>query len=971
MKRYTYILILSLIALATACTEKEPSDKEILEGRESESVKLAVSYASGGAAVDALSFTHSPARVELDVNVNNDDLRWNLESDRNWCTVVPDEHKGTGKVVLEIAGNESFDAREEATLTFVAGEYRGNRIKVNQSATAFIVSQPYFTAPLAGGAYNVKVTTVDGTDWNVSGNDWLSVAKGNQQSAGGYTTTVLNITPAKNSGASRYGAVELSSGNEKEKICFWQFGTELAYDTDGNIFFASDKEATLSMTAPAYTVSSVELPSFAKAELKENGDGTSTITISLDDNLSDCGEVRKVDVSIKLSNASASLVELPTLVQDYRPAHGLVTGKGLMKFAEAVANGSSTSDWEKDGVVTIIQDIDMNGITGWQGIGSQSQPFSGTFDGGGYAVVNLKNTSVGLFGYCKGATIKNVSLGKGCAVYNNDEYTDRGCLGGIVSYAAGTNISGCGMSGTLEFAGTSDVEEPSAYIGGIVGLADAASVIQRCSMGGKVIVSVPSAPDVTCYEGGIAGLCMGSLSASEVIGQVAFSSGISTARIGGIEGSIMNTAKGENNSFMGTITLGGNASDVALGGLYGSIESDRSFDTASDKSISLGNIQLNSFNASSGSFVSVGGFAGLATDGVSLSFKGYETQTNITLDAASAVLIAKYVCLGGLLGGCDPSAQVSSLSFDGIQNTGAIKIQYATSVACQVRRMWIGGVAGHINGPATFADCANKGEIGKPEGGLYCARSNGYGEISGGIAGYAHGGNVSFSGCANQANIYNSQYNNNGTTGTFEGMYTPCIAGGILGGFNYNTSLESYTLTMISCTNIREVSSYRGFTGGIVGYCYNASIKSCTNQGRLDNGTNDLSAYRGGIAGGAGNATVTESTAVCDINAKVYGSADNGSAGGVVGMARGDDPVKIDGCAYFGKLQANKMATTQPEYPGGILGCGTDNCTVSNCKYGGSVQGVEINDNNVATKRNVVGNEAGTVSGITYWNGKL
>ena len=202
-------------------------------------------------------------------------------------------------------------------------------------------------------------------------------------------------------------------------------------------------------------------------------------------------------------------------------------------------------------------------------------------------------------------------------------------------------------------------------------------------------------------------------------------------------------------------------------------------------------------------------------------------------------------------------------------------------------------------------------------------------------------------------------------------MYTPCIAGGILGGFNYNTSLESYTLTMSSCTNIREVSSYRGFTGGIVGYCYNASIKSCTNQGRLDNGTNDLSAYRGGIAGGAGNATVTESTAVCDINAKVYGSADNGSAGGVVGMARGDDPVKIDGCAYFGKLQANKMATTQPEYPGGILGCGTDNCTVSNCKYGGSVQGVEINDNNVTTKRNVVGNEAGTVSGITYWNGKL
>lgn len=966
MKQYKYLLILSLLALASACTEKEISDQEILDSREVS--QLTVSYSSGGTEVKALSFTHSSARVELDVNMNNDNLRWNLESDRSWCTVVPGEHKGSGKVILDIAANESFDAREEATLTFVAGEYRGFRMPVNQNASAFIVSQPYFTAPVGGGAYTVQVTTMAGTDWKVSGTDWLTVAKGNEVSKDGQTTTTLNITPAKNSGQSRYGAVELTSGSEKEGVWFWQFGNEFSYDADGNIFFAADKEAKLEIKAPAYTVKSVVVPSYAKAEVTENGDGTATISVSMEQNLSDCGEVRNVEVSVQLANASASTLKLPTLVQDYVPAHGLVTGKGLMAFAQAIATGGSTADWEKDGVVTIIQDIDMGQIDGWTGIGSAARPFTGTLDGGKHAVVNLK-ASNGLFNYCKGATIKNVTLGKGSSIYDNEEFFGKGCFGGIVSCAEGTTISNCGLAGTVEFAGTSENDDP-AYVGGIVGWADAASSVQGCSMSGKLTVSVPTAADAVCYEGGIAGLCLGSVSACETLGQVNFSSGVGNARVGGIQAVLSSGAKVENNSFMGTVSINGNASNVAAGGLYGYVDCDHSFDAATDKSISLGNVLVNSFYSSSSTAVFAGGFVGLAAAGINLSFKDYEVQTNISLDAASAARAVKYVCLGGILGGSDVSAALASAGFSGIKTTGSIKVKYDINVAFQVRRMWIGGIAGGINGPATFSQCTNTGVVGIPDGGLYCARSNGYCEISGGIAGYVHGGDASFSNCSNQANIYNSEYNNNGITGVSDGMYTPCVSGGILGAFNYGTTVESFKLTMNSCSNIRDVSSYRGYTGGIVGYCVNADIKSCTNQGRLDNGTNDLSAYRGGIAGAAGNATISGSTAICDVHAKVYGSADHGSAGGVLGMAVGETSVTISDCSYYGVVKSEKLATTKPEYPGGIIGCGNESCTISACRYGGTIQGVEISENNVTTKRNIIGNELGTVSGVTYWAGK-
>lgn len=973
-KHIKYLFIIALAACAWACTEEQPTDKEILDSRTPS--KLEVSYSASGSPVSALSFTHNAIRKEIDVNVNNDNLSWNLESNRDWCKVVPEEHKGTGTVTLSISANEEFDAREQATLTFVAGEFRGFRITVDQTASAFIIGQPYFLAPINGEATTAKVTTITGTAWDFNAPDWITVTKGATTDKDGLSVTTLNLTSAANGGQSRYGKVELSSGAEKDYIYVYQFGTEIEYDTDGNIFFPSGTPATLSFTAPEFMVGSIQLPSYAKGEVKENGDGTATVTITIDDNLSDCGESRQVDITLTLSNASASIVKLPTLVQDYVPAHGLVTSKGVVSFAKAVADGASTSDWERDGVVTVLQDIDMKEVAGWQGIGTAAKPFTGKFDGGGKTVTLPAGTGSGLFNYCKDATVKNVALGKGSSIYFNAEFGTKAYLGAIVSHAEGTSISDCSFSGDLEFSGSSD-EDANVYVGGIMGWGDAKSSVKSCKVNGKVLVSTSSASGLVCHLGGVAGLAEGSLTASEVSGEVRFSSAIESVLIGGIQSSLIEGATVSNNSFNGKLVLSGNAKDVALGGLYGRVDTDWTFDSNTDKSITIGEINLDSYlNDNVNTYIYAGGFIGKIQPEVALSAKGYETQTTIHLDLSNNIT-TRYICLGGFLGSCDPETAAKSVSFEDITNTGSITLMYSTtsSVGARMRHGHFGGIAGYINCGGTLKNCTNQGAIGAADtnGNSRCAASsNDYNEIIGGIVGCAKGGSLTIESCLNAAPITNLHYSNRPSTSTYDGMFSSQAAGGIIGAFSYFEADAAASITIKSCVNSNkgQVLNFRGYSGGIVGYCQNATITDCNSSGGQAAATNDNAYYRGGIAGGIRKGSIKNSWANCPISSGSGGSAEAAFSGGIAGWVKSDDVVTIENCSFFGVLKS-AVSSTKPSYPGGILGAGVENTVIKDCKYGGSIQGIDINDNNVSSKKNVIGNETGIISGtITYWNGQ-
>ena len=117
---------------------------------------------------------------------------------------------------------------------------------------------------------------------------------------------------------------------------------------------------------------------------------------------------------------------------------------------KAIANDPS-------GNYVLAADITLTGQ--WTPLGTEASPFTGTFDGGGHSIKGLTVTASrdldnsGLFGYAKGATLKNVSI-IGAKV-DGDEH-----VGILLGNAKQVNISGVMTSGIVTGRD---------HVGGIVG----------------------------------------------------------------------------------------------------------------------------------------------------------------------------------------------------------------------------------------------------------------------------------------------------------------------------------------------------------------------------------------------------------------------------------------------------------------------------------------------------------------------
>lgn len=107
-----------------------------------------------------------------------------------------------------------------------------------------------------------------------------------------------------------------------------------------------------------------------------------------------------------------------------------------------------------------MNDIDLSGVSGWTRIGSITSPFSGTFDGNGHTISNLKLSSgawTGFFGTVDGATIKNIFL-KNVTVTVTGENG-----GGLIGYILNGTVKNCAVTGSIT-GGTNN------NIGGLIGL---------------------------------------------------------------------------------------------------------------------------------------------------------------------------------------------------------------------------------------------------------------------------------------------------------------------------------------------------------------------------------------------------------------------------------------------------------------------------------------------------------------------
>ena len=171
-----------------------------------------------------------------------------------------------------------------------------------------------------------------------------------------------------------------------------------------------------------------------------------------------------------------------TVSEDGR-TYNVYTDEGLRNVAKLVNEEGKTD-------INITLDTDLTLTGEWTPIGTESQPYTGTFDGNNYTItgltVNQTRNYVGLIG-CIGSdgTVKNVKL-------ENVNITGDGYfVGGVAGTNYGT-IENCSVDGTL----TNYVQ----YLGGVVG--DNYGSIIGCSSSGTITGTGPNV-------GGIGGQSVG------------------------------------------------------------------------------------------------------------------------------------------------------------------------------------------------------------------------------------------------------------------------------------------------------------------------------------------------------------------------------------------------------------------------------------------------------------------------------
>lgn len=184
----------------------------------------------------------------------------------------------------------------------------------------------------------------------------------------------------------------------------------------------------------------------------------------------------------------------------------------------------TAADFESGGIC-------YNGGKGFLPIGtSANKPFSGTFDGQGFAIRGLAFDQTlsyaGLFGYTVGV-VRNVTV-EDCHMVSTVSSYDLVYVGGVAGYNKGT-ITNCYVSGTVQAISGSHFN--NAYGGGIAGYCEKGT-IQNCRTTCNLLATTISfTPYHDFFVGGIAGYAKGS-----TIADCTATGTMSADRVGGLIG---------------------------------------------------------------------------------------------------------------------------------------------------------------------------------------------------------------------------------------------------------------------------------------------------------------------------------------------------------------------------------------------------------------------------------------------------
>jgi len=198
----------------------------------------------------------------------------------------------------------------------------------------------------------------------------------------------------------------------------------------------------------------------------------------------------------------------------------------------------------------------------YQGGGQVPDPdkaFTGSFDGGGYAIRGLyikrDGSNIGLFGFASEAEIRNVEV-VADTVFGYSE------VGALVGRMSGGVIEKCVVSGV------SGAVIGEAHVGGLAGAIENNGKVRLC----RSSVDVAGAVSSVSYIGGLAGSASdrAEIAESYSVGKVSAAGGVAFGGLIGQAGSLLSGGVKVSNCYSMSAVSGGNASSV--GGLVGKLE---------------------------------------------------------------------------------------------------------------------------------------------------------------------------------------------------------------------------------------------------------------------------------------------------------------------------------------------------------------------------------------------------------------
>ncbi|MDG5813885.1 GLUG motif-containing protein [Chitinispirillales bacterium ANBcel5] len=525
---------------------------------------------------------------------------------------------------------------------------------------------------------------------------------------------------------------------------------------------------------------------------------------------------------------------------------------------------------------------------GWLPLGTNDTAFTGSFDGRGYAIrdlrITLSESGAGLFGIVENGVIRNVGL-------EDVDINGQATVGGLIGSAHPATIENTYTTGSVN--GISGV-------GGLVGVSIGATI--RNSYSGSAVTGTGST------IGGLVGISAngstikdGSYSTGEVTG---------SRHVGGLVGTNIETII-ENSHSHSNVTA-----ERVFGGLIGynfsgSIRNCYSYgdvngieDSDSTTGVAGGLIGSNI----SSDVIECYSISKVKADSIVGGLVGQNaTQSNIVNSYSSNNTVTGYTVVGGLVGinrdsNIEESYSENEVTADSIVGGLVGENDYSSNVNNSSNSSVIGSVSvGGLVGAAHFGttlensfatgevsgDSVIGGLVGVVHHGVTIENSYTTGEVNGGarvggLVGFAH----------HYATIENSY-----TTGTVKGTSS---VGGLVGVSSGTTIINSYSESAVSgdSTDI----------GGLVGFSENGStIKDSSFSTGEVNGSRNV----GGLVGNNLQSTIENSYSHSIVTAESV-------FGGLVGLNQSSSTIR--NCYSTGEVNGIEDSDSTTTVAGGLVG---------------------------------------------------